>query len=224
MAQEIEYREIYTSKEEFDKLRSDVKFAKLLNLARAVNAIYFCFNALLDYSGNLTPAGQRQTLNAFLFATGALNEGFKVADTLAKHFGERASYQNGFAKLLSDPQIKELRRTILARMRNKFVFHYDEDVARKTLKSLDLPYYLFATGTGSKRKGTYYNLADEIVINYLLRDIPAEDEQDRRFRQALDEVGKALSAYVDCADALIADVLPEGAWKVRKGTNRIAVS
>ena len=67
-----DYREIRTTKEEFDKLRSDRQFAKLLNLARVVNAIYFCFHTLLEYGGDSTPVGQRQHINAFLFSTGAL--------------------------------------------------------------------------------------------------------------------------------------------------------
>jgi hypothetical protein len=208
-----DYREIRTSKENFDKIRSDRKFAKLLNLARAVNAIYFCFNSLLDYSGDDTPAGQRQHINGFLFSAGALHEGFCVADTLEKHFGDRDSYQNGFGRLLADPKTQALRRTILKRMRDKFVFHYDEDVAKKTLKTLDLKEYVFATGTGGKRKGTYYNLADEIVINYLLNDVPP-DEQDSAFREALKSIGETLSAFVGCADALIGDVLLESTWRV----------
>jgi len=134
MKNDSDYREIYASKEDFDKLRSDKKFANLLNLARAVNAVYFCFNSLLDYSGDETPAGQRQHINGFLFAAGVLHEGFRVAERLEKHFGDPASYRDGFGKLLAEPKTQDLRQKILKRMRNKLVFHYDEDVAKKTLK------------------------------------------------------------------------------------------
>ncbi len=219
MSDEADYREIYTSKEAFEALRSDPKFAKLLNLARAVNAIYFCFNSLLDYSGDETPPGQRQHINAFLFSVGALHEGFRVADTLEKHFGDRDSYRNGFGKLLADPKIQMLRSTILKRMRNKLVFHYDEDLAKQMLRSLDLEEYVFATGTGGNRKGTYYNLADEIVINDLLRDCQTQEEEDRTFRAALSTIGDTLAAFVECADTLIGDVLPDGTWKLRRGKN-----
>jgi hypothetical protein len=215
MENETDHREIYTSKEDFDKLRSDKKFANLLNLARAVNAVYFCFNSLLDYSGDETPAGRRQNINGFLFAAGVLHEGFCVAERLQKHFGDRDSYRDGFGQLLADPKIQELRQTILKRMRDKLVFHYDEDVAKTTLKSLDLKEYVFATGTGGKRKGIYYNLADEIVINYLLNDVPA-DQEDAVFRVVMKGIAEALSAFVDCADALIGDVLTEDTWTLRR--------
>ncbi len=168
MDSQFECREIYISKEDFDKLRSDRSFVKLLNLARVVNALYFCFNAILDYTNDVTPAGQRQFYNAFLFSSGALYEGLIVADTLEKHFGDLDSYRNGFGKLLNNGKTKEMRTTVLERIRNSCVFHFSEGVARKTIKTLDLPSYIFATNIGTKRAGTYYNLADETVINFLL--------------------------------------------------------
>src|SRR5690349_20000333 len=106
---------ICTTLEQINALRSDQKFAKLLNLARAVNAIYFCFKILLDHGGEMTPVGQRQHINAFLFSAGALYEGFAVTDTLEIHFGDRDAYRDGFAQLLKDPKTKELRSTILRR-------------------------------------------------------------------------------------------------------------
>jgi hypothetical protein len=217
MTEDSDYREIYTTLEKFNALRSDRKFAKLLNLARAVNAIYFCFKVLLDHGGDMTPVGQRQHINAFLFSAGALYEGFAVADTLEKHFGDQDAYRDGFAKLLKDPKTKELRSTILRRMRNKLIFHYDEDVARKTLPKLELKSYIFASGTGDKRKGTYYNLADEIVLNYLLNDCESPDDEARQFRDALQDIANALSRFIECSDALIANVLSQGAWIVREG-------
>ena len=152
-----------------------------------------------------------------------MHEGFCVADRLEKHFGDRDAYRNGFAKLLADANTQQLRKTILKRMRDKFVFHYDKDVAEQTLKTLDLNEYVFATGTGGKRKGTYYNLADEIVINYLLNDVPP-DEQDAVFRATLKSVGDALSAFVDCADTLMGDVLSEDTWTLQRGDTRAAIS
>jgi hypothetical protein len=216
MNSQKDYRELYISKEDFDNLRSDRQFAKLLNLARAANALYFCYRALLDFSDDSTSAGQRQHINAFLFSAGVLHEGLIVADTLEKYFGERDSYRNGFGKLLNDESTKQLRNTILKRMRNKFVFHYDEDVPRKSLKTLNLPSYLFATGLGEKRRGLYYNLADEVVINFLLGD-PASKEEERIFREALENITKVLVGFTDSADMLIADVLSEMNWKVREG-------
>lgn len=216
MDNDSDYRKIFTSEENFDALRSDRKFARLLNLARTVNAVYFCFNSLLDYSGDETPAGQRQHINAFLFAAGVLHEGFAVAERLEKHFGDRDSYREGFGQLLADSKTQQFRKTVLKRMRNKFVFHYDKDVAERTLKTLELNEYVFATGTGGKRRGTYYNLADEIVINYLLDDVPA-DQQDSFFRDTLKSIGETLSRFVDCADALIGDVLSEDVWSLQRG-------
>jgi hypothetical protein len=215
MDSKSDYREVYISKEDFDKLRSDRSFVKLLVLARVVNALYFCFSALLDYKNDLTPAGQRQSYNAFLFSSGALYEGLIVADTLEKHFGDRDSYSKGFGKLLKDAKTKEIRSTILERMRNSCVFHFSEGVARKTIKTLNLQSYIFATNVGRKRSGTYYNLADETVINFLLGDPSSPAEEERKFRSDTQSVTDLLAAFVDSADSLIGEVLAEGSWKMR---------
>lgn len=217
MTSESDYLELYTSKEEFDKLRSDHRLAKVLNLARVVNALYFCYHALTDSSSDGTPAGLRQLINSFLFSAGVLYEGLIVADTLEKYFGERDSYRNGFGKLLNDGETEQLRTTILKRMRDKFVFHYDEDVARKALKTLNIPSYLFATGLGDKRRGLYYNLADEVAINFLLGDPPSKEEEDRISREALESIAKISVEFIDSADVLISDVLAGMNWKIREG-------
>lgn len=117
MSPELGYREIQTSKEEFDKLRSNRQFAKLLNLARVVNTLYFCFNAFLDYSDDSSPAGRRQYINASLFSAAVLFEGLTVADTLEKHFGHRDSYREGFGKFLAEDETKQLRSNVLRKMR-----------------------------------------------------------------------------------------------------------
>jgi len=217
MDSQPDYREAYISKEEFDKLRLDRSFVKLLNLARAVNALYFCFNAILDYKNDMTPAGLRQHYNAFLFSSGALYEGLIVADTLEKHFGNLDSYRNGFGKLLEDAKTKEIRKTILERIRNSCVFHFSEGVARKTIKTLDLPHYIFATNIGRKRAGTYYNLADEMVINFLLGDSLSPSEEERKLLDDTQNVTNLLVAFIESADTLIGEVLSEGDWRLRVG-------
>jgi hypothetical protein len=132
------------------------------------------------------------------------------------HTRDRDSYRKGFAKLLEDPKTKELRGTILRRIRNKLVFHYDEDVAWKALKTLDLESYIFASAVGDKRSGTYYNLADEIVINYLLGDGDTSEE-DEVFGATAKDIAEALSRFAQCADELMAGIFSDDAWEMRRG-------
>ena len=133
---QLEHRDIYISKEDFAKLRSDRGFIVLVTLARSVNALYFCFRSAIDYSNDDTPAGLRQHINAFLFSGAVLYEALLVADKLKKHFEDRESYRNGFGKLLNQDETKLLRKTILEQIRNTSTFHFDEGVTRKTIKTI----------------------------------------------------------------------------------------
>ncbi|HVF56973.1 MAG TPA: hypothetical protein VM934_12540 [Pyrinomonadaceae bacterium] len=209
--------EAYLSKEDFDRIRSDARFGAILRLARVVNSLQFCFNSLVVVSDADTPANQRQRLNSFLFASGVLYEGLKVVRNLTKHFGQRQSFRNGLEKLLDEPVTKKLQGNILKDMRNKSVFHYDEDVAPKTLKILNLESYLFATGVGTHRGGVYYNLADEVVFNFIIGDeSKSKEEEEQALREAMKDITDLLTKFVDSADQLIGEVVAEMGWLIRE--------
>lgn len=79
--------EIVCSKDKFDDLRSDDRFLALLTLARFVNALRFCQQAVIDAQNKDTPSGSRQRINSFLFASSVLYEGF---------IGSRRTLENTF--------------------------------------------------------------------------------------------------------------------------------
>jgi len=86
---------------------------------------------------------------------------------------------------------------------------------------IDLSPYLFATGKGSSRSGIYYNLADEMVINFLFGGLESEEELNRKFRATAQKISNLLVSFTEAADALIGDVLATGNWQLRKGNNKI---
>ena len=47
------------------------------------------------------------------------------------------------------------------------VFQYD-DFATSILKNIDWPEYTFVSGTDGKKMGDYYNLSDELAINFII--------------------------------------------------------
>jgi len=218
MSQQPEHWEAYISKENFNQLRSNPHLASLLTLARVVNALRFCFRVLIDFSGDKSPAGQRQHINALLFSTSVLYGGLQLTDTLTKHFGSRASFQEGFAPLLAESRTENLRTKVLKPWRDKTVSHFDRDVASKTINSfnLDLPSYLFVTASGHKTGDLYYNLADEVAINFILGERTSKEEENQRFAEILKDTSDVLTRFVSAADALIVDVLGEMGWLVRE--------
>ncbi|MFQ5485824.1 MAG: hypothetical protein ACE5DO_10910, partial [Desulfobacterales bacterium] len=71
--------------------------------------------------------------------------GFLLVEKLGKYYRNLDSFKNGFGKLLRDAQVQSLRKSILKRARNKFVFHFDKDVAEKALQNIDVPVINFAS-------------------------------------------------------------------------------
>lgn len=215
MSKYPEHWEIFISKEEFEKLRLKSDFAALLPLARVVNALKFCSHILIEYGNSDSPSGLRQHMNSFLFACGVLYEGLKMANTLGKHFGERDSFRDGFGQLLKSKETKKLNDTVLNSMRNKLVFHFDEDVAPAVLKNLNFESYTFAIGDGTQSGGVYYNLADEVVINFIIGEPGSMEEEARIFSEILQGISIVITGYVNSADALIGDVLKDMNWAGR---------
>lgn len=200
---------ITCSKERFDLLKTDERFLGLLTLARAVNALRFCQKAGIDAKDTPGPSGARSTINSVLYASSALYEGFIVVERLGTHFKNLDSFKSGFGALLRDKTVRSFRESILSRMRNKFAFHFDLDVAKEAFDHFELREYTFASGIGKASGELYFGLADEAVMNYLLQ--PAENESNEslkdRYLKILQNTAQLMVRFTDSAERLMADVL-----------------
>ncbi|MFC1534975.1 hypothetical protein ACFL7M_16600 [Thermodesulfobacteriota bacterium] len=214
--QNIEDRiwDISCTKDIFDTLKRDERFLNLLTLARFFNALRFCQQPITDVRNSDNPSASRQRFNSFLFASSVLYEGFLLVEKLGQYFRDFDSFKNGFAVLLRDRKIRTLRETALKRMRNKFVFHFDVNVALEALEDFELQNYRFATGFGNASGEVYYRLADEAVMNYLLQHQPkdTDGELNKRFRLMMKEVTELMEQFTEAAERLIAEVLVDMGW------------
>jgi hypothetical protein len=204
--------DITCSQETFDRIKMDERFLALLTLARVINALRFCQKAAIDAKAVAGPAGARAWINSFLFAASVLYEGFLAVERLAVHFKDFDSYRNGFAVLLKDRATQSLRQSVLHRMRNKFVFHFDRDVAKESFDHFfELPVYKFASGTGRASGEMYFGLADEAVMNYLLQ--PADQEPDEsvktRYKKIVQDTTQLMGRFTESAERLMMDVMAD---------------
>lgn len=153
--------------------------------------------------------GARSRINSFLFASSVLYEGFILVEHLGKNYKNLDSFKNGFGVLLRDKTAKLMRESVLKRMRNKFVFHFDQEVAKESLKNFELQEYKFASGIGKARIEIYFGLADEVVINYLLQ--PTHNEPDesvkQRFEKILQDTADVMNKFTESAEKLMAEAL-----------------
>jgi mannitol-1-phosphate/altronate dehydrogenase len=138
-------------------------------------------------------------------------EGLRTASRLGKHFANLESYKNGFGSLLKDKGIKKFNQTVLKRMRNKFVFHFDQDVMAESFQEFELSEYVFALGKGKATGELYFGLADEAVFNYLLQ--PEQNESNdslmERYKEILQTTTELMKRFTDSAEHLMADVLSD---------------
>ena len=206
--------DVFCTKEIFEKLKNDERFLNILTLARFFNALRFCQQPVIDARSSNRPSSSRQSINSFLFAGSVLYEGFLLAEKLGQHFRDFDSFKKGFAVLLRDNKIRMLRETVLKRMRNKFVFHFDHDIVSEALEYFELPNYRFATGFGKSSGELYYGLADEVAMNYLLQPKPndTDTELDNRLRSMMKEITQLMGQFTDAAERLIAEVLVSMGW------------
>jgi len=201
--------DVTCTKEDFEKIKSDETFLGLLTLARFVNALRFCQKAAIDAKGGCNPSSARSTINSFLFASSVLYEGFLLVEKLGKDYKNLDSFKNGFGALLRDEQVKSLRKTVLKRARNKFVFHFDKDVAKEALSNFDMPTINFASGVGKAAGEMYFGLADELSINYLLQPKKNESNESlmERYAKIVKDTSAIMGVFFKSAEVLMADVL-----------------
>ncbi len=208
----------YTCPEEvFQQLKSDKRFLGLLTLARVVNALRFCMARTINSRDNGTPVKKRQTINGFLFANSVLYEGFLAVERLGQHLKDCKAFTTGFTPLFRHPDVQSLREDYLKRARNKFVFHFDKEVPEEIMDRFDLPAYKFATGIGPTSGEVYFNLADEVVINFLLPPEYGEtdDALGKRHEAKIQEVTEVMVQFTTAAENLISEILPSMGWKLK---------
>jgi hypothetical protein len=208
----------YCTNAQFEQLRGDPRFQRLVTLSRIVNSIRFIETAVIDRDDLLSPAGARQRASAYLYLAAVLHEGLKFADRLGEHFREWPDFQDGLARVLSRADFKALRSTVLDKLRDKAVYHHDDDTVEVGLSSMAADEYVFFSGRGPTRGEAYYDLADLVVFQYAL-GLPSDPEElRRRLKLLLDDLIALALAFADAADRLIAAGLRSFRLPVREGS------
>lgn len=215
------YWEIWCPKEKYKELQHDLRFPALLTLSRIINSLRFCQIALLQVKDGGTPSNSRQVTYSFLFASGILYEGLKVAYNFGKYFSGMKSFKEYFTPLLKDKKTKYLYKNILNRFRNKIVFHFDEDVVPSMLENMDFPEYKFVIGNSEKMGDTYYVLSDEIAMNYILSEFNKGENEKEFLGTLIQETTNTAIAFINAAEKLIAEALLDMGWELREKPNGV---
>lgn len=201
--------EIIFSQEIFNHLKQDDRFPVILALARTVNALRFCQKAAIDSKGIGGPTESRAIINSFLFAASVIYEGLRMIEKNRGSIEDLNSYKTDFEVFKKDSSIKKLRNTVLKKIRNQFVFHFDPIIMKKSLKNFELDLYVFAAGKGKAAGEMYFGLADEVAMNYIIN--PSKDDskeiQKKRYLKIVQETTELMEKFTDFFERLIVEYM-----------------
>jgi hypothetical protein len=150
-------------------VRDDARLIPLLRLGRIANALTIGQEGVLHPPDELSPAAERRRWASFLYLGALLHEGLRVAEGLGRSLHDLPVYRAGFAALQGDKRVQWLRRAFLDKVRDRTAFHVDATVYSEALAHLDeRDEVIFASGIGYTASDIYFNLADDLAVEYLL--------------------------------------------------------
>lgn len=201
--------EVLIPVEKFEQIKSDSEFLEIVTLARITNALQFCLHVLIQSNEDLSNIGHRQRFNAFLYTAATLHEGIDTLKRLCRTLRLRKSFQTGFKVFFRDKDIRRVRREVLRPLRNQHVFHFEHPELSRVLITLRLPRYVFQSSKDDKIGSVFFNLADDVVLNWITGDLGDPKREEMVFRSVIKDVMKASRGFILSAHELIGEVVLE---------------
>ena len=218
---------------QINKLKKDPAFILILQLGRHINQLSFCQQVYLEVikkpdslTDPATPTDLRQVHNSFFFMCAVLYEAFKLIGPLGKEFRNYKSFREGLAKLNKDPKLNFLKEKVFPKMRSKFIYHVDPDPFLEALETYNIRNIEFIKSVSNKQGDIYFNLSDELVLNYIIEatgDGPQNAEEERKhYQEIVGKVAEVMSDYVLRASDLMNDYILRKLWKteLREATSQ----
>lgn len=183
----------------FASLRKDPEFAFLVTLARVINALKFGAEVHPTADHARTPVVERRQVGALLYLGGIVHEVLELRKASVKNWGHLPAYQAVFS-ILDDAMVDKEMAKWLHAMRNRAAFHFDMDIARRTLPTFPTEPFAFIAAKGRDRMDANYELADLVTFVSIFKasaNVSLLKERLTRFRQRLDAI---LPAFIRAAD------------------------
>jgi hypothetical protein len=163
MAADTKAHQIFGDATVFAECRNDKKFAYVVALARAVNALNSAHSLMQCAADKNTPAATRDQWNSYFFVSAILYESLNLIRAMGAVFGKEKIFQDTIQTLLKDKTAQKLEQTHLKATRRDAVFHYLPDRFAEAIAATPLTECLFASFLGQKRSDIRYDFADIIA-------------------------------------------------------------
>lgn len=202
--------QIVASKEQFEKIKSDIRFPAIIAIARIVSSMRFAQVAFLD-ENSAPHVCMRQQKNSIFYIWALLCEGLIAVRNFGQYFPKSEVYKTEFKEYLRQNELVEFERHVLKDMRNTSVFHFDIKRFQNQL-SIFRPAsdVIFAQGSDGGAGTVTYDLADNLTLTSI---IPDHDELfGNNFKKRSEQTLRFLGEYLVLADNLIAETLLDMDW------------
>jgi hypothetical protein len=196
--------QIYGSAAVFSKCRTDKKFAYVVALARAANALNSAHSLMMNTAGKDTPAALRDRMNSYFFVSAILYESLKLIERMSPIYGKDKSFQDSLQTLLKDKTAQSLERMHLKAARRDAVFHYVPDRFAEALAKTPMTECVFVSSLGRKRGNVHYAFADYIAAEMM---VGARLDNSEIVNGMMEKTLKLVTQFIEHFENFIADQL-----------------
>jgi hypothetical protein len=203
---------INTDRENFEKAKTDEAFWSVVALGRAVNALLFVNQALIDRKGDDSPAGVRAGFNQTFFAAALLFESRTLVRALGKHFSKVAEFQT-LSSIINGTPARKFLDSDIARLRNKLVFHFDPlEIGRQLRELPPSEETVFMSAMGRTNGQVHWELADLCALNSLYEGTWRGSDDPSALDETTRTLGALIKDFTNAAQYLIVKVLSDSGW------------
>lgn len=215
-------RQVYGNPSVFRKCRTDKKFAYVVALARAVNALTAAHSLMLNTKNSNSPGAIRDRMNASFFISGILYETLKLIRAMNVVFKGNESFETSLRLILRDASGQALEQMHLKSVRHGGVFHFLPEQFAKAISKTPLNECVFLSSDPEENRGSlHYQFADliaaEMMVGGRLDDAAVVNEM---MRKTLDLVQKLIGH----SGNFIADQLHVWGFEIRLSSSSTPAS
>jgi hypothetical protein len=186
------------------RLSEDQKFRDLLLLARTANSVRFAVAAGLDTGSKDGPAAFRQRVGSYFVASAALFEAENVLRRVGRSFHSLNSW-TALTDWRRDPSASALQKRVLKPLRNKAVYHNDDEVISEGLRYLGAADVVFAESESPSLIDVHYDLSDRVALAFAFEGFANGDEAAMPM-QLIDASLSLARSFIELADAVIGEL------------------
>lgn len=210
--------QIYCSGEQYAQLSEDPRFWTAVTLSRVVNALR---NSLFILHRAETRHVWEPNPNDLFYLAGNLFEAIQYAGRLGRNCRTLAAFAS-LHDFLQSKEVKEFSAKVLKPLRNKVVFHFDDDVTQKAALQFPWPNFVLRERLDILGAIPYYPFGDFAILYSVVAGDCDSASAKARIEEYMDRTLKYVVQLLGVADALLEElfqVLGLRSAKSLKATN-----